>query len=132
MIAKNNIFNIRKGSKWLGMTGERKGFVEFDNREHAMRAWLLLMRTYRRRYGCKTIRQIVARYAPPTENDTAGYIRYCCKIALHEPDQELLFDSDYCLLGMAMAKMETGIELSISELYKIMKKYDIKIVEYEK
>ena len=60
MIAKNNIFNIRAGgAKWIGMTGTRKGFVEFDNREHAIRAWLVLMRTYRRRYGCKTIRTIV-------------------------------------------------------------------------
>lgn len=129
MIAKNNIFNIRKGSKWLGTTGEKKGFVEFDNREHAMRAWLMLMRTYRRKYGCKTIRQIVTRYAPPSENDTSGYIRYCCKIALHEADAELLFDMDYCLLGVAMAKMETGVCLDIRELYETKKKYDIGIVK---
>ena len=32
MIAKNNIFNIRKGPKaWKGETGATKGFVEFEN-----------------------------------------------------------------------------------------------------
>ena len=36
MIAKNNIFNIRKGSgtKWKGETGATKGFVEFEIRKH--------------------------------------------------------------------------------------------------
>ena len=52
MIAKNNIFNIRKGlgPKWKGETGVCKGFVEFETREHGIRAWIVLMRTYRRRY----------------------------------------------------------------------------------
>ena len=39
MVAKNNVFNIRaNGSSWIGMTGTRKGFVEFDSREHGIRA----------------------------------------------------------------------------------------------
>ena len=33
MIAKNNIFNIRTGAKWKGMTGAKNGFVEFETRE---------------------------------------------------------------------------------------------------
>ena len=50
MIAKNNIFNIRAGrAQWLGMTGTCKGFVEFETREHGIRAWLVLMRNYLRR-----------------------------------------------------------------------------------
>ena len=36
MIAKNNIFNIRQGAKWQGMTGTKKGFVEFETQEYAM------------------------------------------------------------------------------------------------
>ena len=65
MIAKNNIFNIRVGKQpWFGQTGEKKGFAEFETREHAIRAWLVLMRTYRRRYQRYTIRDIVGRFAP--------------------------------------------------------------------
>ena len=83
MIAKNNIFNIRAGrAQWLGMTGTCKGFVEFETREHGIRAWLVLMRNYRRRYGCRTIRQIVTRFAPPSENNTERYIRYCCQVVV--------------------------------------------------
>ena len=48
MIGKNNIFNIRAGqAQWLGMTGTRRGFVEFETREHGIRAWLVLMRRNR-------------------------------------------------------------------------------------
>ena len=46
MIARNNIFNIRaNGAKWIGQIGANKGFAEFDTKEHAIRAWLVLMRT---------------------------------------------------------------------------------------
>ena len=77
MIAKNNIFNIRaNGAKWIGQTGANKGFAEFDTQEHAIRAWLVLMRTYRRKHGLTTIRGIINRFAPPSENNTDKYVRY--------------------------------------------------------
>ena len=78
MIAKNNIFNIRAGQNWQGKTGVRRGFVEFVNKEYAIRAWLILMRTYRRR-GLTTLRQIVTTFAPPKENNTEAYIDFVCK-----------------------------------------------------
>lgn len=54
MIAKNNIFNIRKGlgAKWQGETGARKGFVEFETREYGIRAWIVLMHNYRVKHKC--------------------------------------------------------------------------------
>ena len=128
MIAKNNIFNIRAGgAKWIGMTGTRKGFVEFDNREHAIRAWLVLMRTYRRRYGCKTIRTIVARFAPPNENNTEGYIAYCCRVTGLAADEELATSHAYGHLAVAMAKMETATVVSPVCVCDIMKYYNIQI-----
>ena len=127
MIAKNNIFNIRQGAKWQGMTGTKKGFVEFKNQEYAIRAWLILMRTYRRRYGCRTVEQIVTRYAPPNENNTEQYIAYCRRQLHLEPDSTLNFDCEYISLAAAMAKMETGVELDIAWAYKVMKKYNIQI-----
>ena len=127
MIAKNNIFNIRAGQNWLGKTGVRKGFVEFMNKEYAIRAWLVLMRTYRRR-GCKTIRQIVTRYAPPKENNTEAYIDYVCRQLHYNANYELKADSTYILLGIAMAAMETSTQLRYHEIFNIMEKYNIRIV----
>ena len=129
MIAKNNIFNIRAGrAQWLGMTGTRKGFVEFDTQEHGIRAWLVLMRNYRRRYGCRTIRQIVSKFAPPTENQTERYIRFCCHEVMISDTKDITKDIEYCMLGVAMARMETGTALDVGTISEIMKKYNISIV----
>lgn len=128
MIAKNNIFNIRQGAKWQGMTGVRKGFVEFETQGMAIRAWLVLMQTYRRKYGCKTIRQIVTRFAPPVENNTERYIGYCCTLLCVTADTELDNDMCYVALASAMAWMETAVRLEMSTVYMTMKKYGIQIV----
>ena len=129
MIANNNIFNIRAGrAQWLGMTGTRKGFVEFDTREHGIRAWLVLMRNYRRRYGCRTIRQIVTRFAPPSENQTERYIRFCCHEVMIGDTKDITKDIEYCMLGVAMARMETGMRLDVGTIREIRKKYNITIV----
>ena len=127
MIAKNNIFNIRAGQNWQGRTGVRKGFVEFMNKEYAIRAWLLLMRTYRRR-GLTTIRQIVTTYAPPKENNTEGYIDYVCSQTKYNAGYALEADSTYILLGIAMAAMETSTVLHYHEIYNVMQTFKIRIV----
>ena len=65
MIGKNNIFNIRKGPRaWKGETGANKGFVEFESREYGIRAWIVLMRTYRQKHRCATVRATFAWAAP--------------------------------------------------------------------
>ena len=125
MIAKNNIFNIRAGAGWVGMTGIRKGFVEFGTREYGIRAWLILMRTYRRRYHCRSIRQIVTRFAPPHENDTAGYIAFCCKEVGVPADEELTGLTQYAQLGKAMAKMETATSLHPNDVLEVMNQFQI-------
>ena len=88
----------------------------------------MLMRTYRRRYGCTTIRQIVSRYAPPNENDTEGYIRFCCRRLDIKPDDVLIFDSEYIQLATVMAKMETEVEIDTEWVEYVKNKYQIKIV----
>ena len=129
MIATNNIFNIRVGKQpWLGQVGTKKGFAEFDTREHAIRAWLVLMRTYRRRYQRYTIRDIVGRFAPPNENDTAAYVRYCAQQLCYSAHSPLRLAQVYCRLGVAMAWMETATKLTADDIWKVMKKYNIFIV----
>lgn len=127
MIAKNNIFNIRAGQNWQGSVGVRKGFVEFESRAYAIRAWLVLMCTYRCR-GFKTIRQIVTRYAPPTENNTEWYIDFVCRQMHYNAGYELKDDSTYILLGIAMAAMETSTRLRYHEVANVMETFKIRIV----
>ena len=129
MIGKNNIFNIRAGkAQWLGMTGTRRGFVEFDTQEHGIRAWLVLMRSYRRKYGCRTIRQIVTRFAPPSENQTERYIKFCCQGVMLDADCALTSLTDYAFLGKYMARMETGTAVTVNEILEVMNKFNIIII----
>ena len=128
MIAKNNIFNIRIGASWKGMTGARKGFVEFESEEYALRAWMILMRTYRRKYGLKTIRSIVRRFAPESENNTEQYIRFVSMHSMIGRDVELRSMDDYRKLAMAMARMETGTILTERLWTEVVEKYQIQIV----
>ena len=39
------------------------------------RAMFVLLHTYRVRHGCRTLREMILRYAPPVENHTENYIR---------------------------------------------------------
>ena len=128
MIARNNIFNIRAGGNWLGRTGSKRGFVEFETRAHAIRAWLVLMRTYRQKHRCRTIRKIVTRFAPPGENDTEQYIRYCVRHVTKDANATLGNALDYARLGVAMAQMETGTTLSTEDIFDVMLKYQIQIL----
>ena len=129
MIATNNIFNIRVGKQpWHGQTGTKKGFAEFDTREHAIRAWLVLMRTYRHRYQRYLIRDIVTRFAPPAADNTAAYVRYCAQQLCYSAHSPLRLAQDYCRLGVAMAQMETATKLTADDIYEVMKKYNIFIV----
>lgn len=51
-----------------------KRFVRFDTPENGIRAMGKLLLTYQRKYGLRTVRGLIDRWAPNVENDTAAYI----------------------------------------------------------
>lgn len=110
MIGQNNILNIRTSSafNWNGQTGSTRGFANFESIELCRRAGAyLLMRSYRKA-GCKTIDSIIRRWAPATENDTEGYIRFVSKLSGLPSTAKLCFDNDYASILAAMEIMENG------------------------
>lgn len=110
MIGKNNIFNIRysPANNWLGQVGQTRGFVDFQTNCFCIRAMgILLMRSYRREHVI-SVHDIISRFAPVTENDTAGYIRFVCsKMKCAETDK-MNSVVDYCRLMFYIQKMECG------------------------
>lgn len=82
-IRNNNPGNIRKNIKfkWRGEVGQDdKGFVKFDSPENGFRAMSIILKKYYRDntnppgtpvngYGLKTIREIIYRYAPPSDKN---------------------------------------------------------------
>ena len=81
-IRNNNPLNIRHSKdKWQGIaiTQTDKSFVQFQSMAYGYRAaWKVLdtyCLTFRRERKAYNVRNIIARWAPPSENDTEAYIR---------------------------------------------------------
>lgn len=74
-----NPFNIRYNPKnhWQGQLTPYLGFCSFESSYYGFRAGIKLLTG--RAYRGKSIHDIISRYAPSCENDTARYIKYVCE-----------------------------------------------------
>lgn len=61
-------------------------FCVFIKPEYGFRAIAITLQTYGDKYGVKTIRKIIERWAPDNENDTAAYIAAVSKSVGIGPD----------------------------------------------
>lgn len=77
-IRNNNPGNIeRNKTPWRGLCADQSAdtrFCVFDAPEWGIRAMAKILLTYYTRYGLNTVRGIVSRWAPPSENDTDAYV----------------------------------------------------------
>ena len=86
----NNPGNIRyTGIDWKGAIGKQQGFVVFGKIVDGVRAIAVIWRVYMALDKITTIRGGVARWAPPTENDTNNYIRAVCEETGLAPDDPI-------------------------------------------
>lgn len=90
-IRNNNPLNIRIGNKWKGLkTPNTDGaFDQFISVQWGYRAAFIILRNYINKHKCNTVRKIISRFAPSSENNTAAYIKTVCKKTGFQPDQEL-------------------------------------------
>ena len=116
MITNNNPLNIRKSAdKWQGQVLPQRGsgegaFCVFESMEYGLRAAFCLLRTYATNYRLNCVRDIITRWAPPSENNTQSYIRHVCLLTGFGGNQRLT-EKDWPRLVKAMAKMESGVDL---------------------
>jgi len=91
-IRNRNPGNIRPSNPaWQGAVGVNGGFVVFDSMTNGIRALCKQLIVYQTRYGIKTVRDAISRWAPPTDhNDTEAYIVMVCTIL--DCDDEDTFD----------------------------------------
>ena len=108
-IRNNNPLNIEDtGESWLGKVGNDGRFMVFETAGHGLRAGARILRTYRHKYGIKTIKDILNRFAPPSENNTQNYINFVSdKTGL--PEDKDLTDNDYPAVLAAMVNLENGM-----------------------
>lgn len=129
MIAENNFFNIRKGSKWIGSHGSTRGFVDFDSPAYCVRAaWIIICQTYRRR-GILTISQIIKNFAPPKENDTDKYIEFVCQQMSCFPFDIPSSKFDFCRLLSCMSQYEVGTAfmLTTSQIGDVVSEFKLEV-----
>ena len=112
-IRNNNPLNIRRNpaNQWQGLRPVQadKLFCQFKAMKWGLRAAIKLLDNYIRR-GAQTPRQIISRWAPPSENDTASYVRKACQRAGLDPDSPVLFWADLRKLIKAMAWIESRFQ----------------------
>ena len=125
MIAKNNPFNIRCGSRWLGLSSSSKGFCEFETLEYGVRAaCVLLLQSYRKKGVCR-LSSIISRFAPSVENDTQSYLDYVSNATGLPKNLILTSDFQYANVLSSMAWFESHSRISVSYILQIIKKYNI-------
>lgn len=115
-IRNNNPLNIRIGNVWLGEVREPTDpdFEQFISMVYGVRAGFVLLRRYIRHYHRTTIPQVIAAWAPSTENNTEAYITAVCQMSKISRDETLDYynqDQMYRLVD-AMIYHECGQHIS--------------------
>jgi len=113
-LRNNNPGNVRavNGVTWVGQTGEDAGFCVFDTMENGIRCLAKVLLAYQSRHGLLTLRGLINRWAPDTENDTDAYLEDVCHFCCASPDNPYtLTPSRLLSLVSAIIKHENGTSL---------------------
>ena len=119
-IRNNNPLNIRRnGDRFQGeiVPGSDREFKQFSSMAYGYRAAFVLLGTYLA-HGRDTVEKIIRTWAPPTENDTEGYIAHVVQRSGVGRDKTLAADSggDYRKIVAAMSHCENGIPAVMTDV----------------
>ena len=114
-IRNNNPLNIRIGNTWLGEVPNPTDseFEQFVSVRFGLRAAIVILRRYIRRYRRNTPAKIIRAWAPAVENNTQRYIEVVCKRSLIAPDEVIDYADKNTMVRLvkAMAFVECGVQL---------------------
>lgn len=93
-------------------------FKQFESLAWGYRAIFVLLDTYRIRYGLSTIRGMISRWAPPSENHTEVYIRAVAADTGLDPDRELDTHDPQTMIPLAAAisRVENGTAADLRDV----------------
>lgn len=114
-------------NKWKGLSKVQKDkeFCTFDSVHYSIRALIIILRTYTYKYGLNSVRGIISRYAPVSENATELYINLVSNM-IAQSDNLVLFHtrkqpSLQCYeLCRAICLIESGYVLDYSFFREIL------------
>ena len=134
----NNPLNIRHSSdSWEGACEEQtdKAFVQFKSLAYGYRAAWKVLESYWKHFHKESlpfnVKNIIGRWAPPTENDTQAYIRTVLKLSglggnenLPQPSRKVDVERLERLVR-AMTVVESGIPLDKVRMRAIRQGYQL-------
>lgn len=88
----NNPGNIRRSKDpWQGLAAEQRDrdFFTFEGPEWGIRAMARILIKYQDDYGLDTVRKIIGRWAPPSENNVDAYVSSVAQRVGVRPDQRI-------------------------------------------
>ncbi|MFI4987486.1 MAG: structural protein P5 [Alphaproteobacteria bacterium] len=112
-IRNNNPGNLRRSAdRWAGLA-EVQGdaqFFQFSEPAFGLRALARTLFNYQAKHDLHTIRAIIARWAPASENDTGGYVAAVCADMAASADEPIdLGDAEeLAALVKAIVRHENG------------------------
>lgn len=110
-IRNNNPGNLeRTGIAWKGMSPQQGDprFIVFSEPKWGVRALARVLKTYEGR-GLDTVRAIVNRWAPPTENNTSAYVAAVARALGVSPDARIDVTARLPELAGAIIRHENGV-----------------------
>ena len=118
-LRNNNPLNIRHNADVFQgeIKGNDKSFKTFSSMPYGYRAAFVTLGTYLSR-GQNTIEKIIAKWAPPSENNTQEYISAVVKYSGVAADEALTATSGdkYILIVSAMSFVENGVNADINQI----------------
>ena len=117
-IRNHNPGNLRRGTPWVGLspTQTDPDFWQFTAPVWGLRALARLLLNYEAWYGLNTVRKIIARYAPESENNTDAYAQAVASALGVGPDDLIHVRERLPELVPAIVKHENGMQPYSAEL----------------
>lgn len=117
-LRNNNPGNIREttGGYWEGQTGTDGSFAIFAAPEYGIRALARVLMTYENKHKLTTVRGVINRYAPGSENDTDSYISHVASTLGIDPDTNFSPTARLSELIPVIIKHENGQQPYSQEL----------------
>ena len=122
-LRNHNPLNIRKSAtRWQGMSSVQadRSFVTFNSNEWGYRAAFRILHTYINKYKLCTIKDIIARWAPPNENNTRMYtLTVVERSGIDENTRIYHTNKEHMVkIAMAMSYVENGVPAVKAEVEK--------------
>lgn len=122
-LRNNNPLNIEKtkgSNPWQGeiVPSADSRFAQFTSIAYGYRAAFKLLNNYQRKYGLDTLRKLISRWAPSTENNTDKYVEFVAERSLVSPDVRITITNKDIMIAVvaAMSAYENGINANMRDV----------------